>query len=187
MLLQGKRLIQFFLPFLPVADITSGIYRIGAIILYDTFWSLGVIFLPSLAAFFNNWTFIYLGITFPTLILTLLLQWTPESPRWLLKNGDDKVVKHVAEIVRKGAAINDRLDKIPADFEQQLENLRTKMKSAPAPAKWLELWKGPRAKVHMIAAHLALAAFIINFMGMLLNIRSFGRDYLIPNTVAMGK
>uniref|UniRef100_T1PES5 Major Facilitator Superfamily protein n=1 Tax=Musca domestica TaxID=7370 RepID=T1PES5_MUSDO len=168
------------------ADITSGIYRIGAIILYDTFWSLGVIFLPSLSAFFNSWTHIYLGITFPTLFLTLLLQWTPESPRWLLKNGCDKDVERVEAIVREGASINDRLCKIPPDFHQQLRNLREKMRSAPAPAKWLELWKGPRAKVHMIAAHLALSAFIINFMGMLLNIRSFGRDYLVPNTVAMG-
>lgn len=147
-----------------------------------------MIFLPSLASFFNNWTFIYLGITFPTLILTLLLQWTPESPRWLLKNDkDDKVVDRVAAIIRNGAAINDRLSYIPEDFHQQLRNLRGKLKSAPAPAKWLDLWKGPRAKVHMVAAHLALAAFIINFMGMLLNIRSFGRDYLIPNTIAMGK
>lgn len=116
----------------------------------------------------------------------MLLQWTPESPRWLLKNGDDKVINRVADIVREGAAINHRIDKIPEDFLQQLQNLRTKMKSVPAPAKWLELWQGPRAKVHMIAAHLALAAFIINFMGMLLNMRSFGRDYLVPNTVAMG-
>ncbi|XP_061393407.1 solute carrier family 22 member 13 [Musca vetustissima] len=168
------------------ADITSGIYRIGAIILYDTFWSLGVIFLPSLSAFFNSWTHIYLGITFPTLFLTLLLQWTPESPRWLLKNGCDKDVARVEAIIREGAGINDRLCKIPADFHHQLQQLREKLRSAPAPAKWLDLWKGPRAKVHMIAAHLALAAFIINFMGMLLNIRSFGRDYLVPNTVAMG-
>lgn len=159
----------------------------GAIILYDTFWSLGVIFLPSLSAFFHSWTHIYLGITFPTLILTLLLQWTPESPRWLLKNGNDKDVDRVAAIIKDGAAMNDRLDKIPADFTQQLQALRDKMRSAPAPAKWLDLWKGPRAKIHMVAAHLALAAFIINFMGMLLNIRSFGRDYLVPNTVAMGK
>ena len=143
--------------------------------------------MPSLSAFFNSWTHIYLGITFPTFFLTVLLQWTPESPRWLLKNGDDRVVKRVAAIVQEGAAINDRLDKIPDDFEQQLNNLRAKLKSAPAPAKWLELWQGPRAKVHMMAAHLALAAFIINFMGMLLNLRSFGRDYLVPNTVAMGK
>lgn len=143
--------------------------------------------MPSLSAFFNSWTHIYLGITFPTFFLTVLLQWTPESPRWLLKNGDNKVVKRVADIVQEGAAINDRLDKIPEDFEHQLNNLQAKLKSAPAPAKWLELWQGPRAKVHMIAAHLALAAFIINFMGMLLNLRSFGRDYLVPNTVAMGK
>lgn len=146
-----------------------------------------MIFLPTLSAFFNSWTQIYLGITFPTLILTLLLQWTPESPRWLLKNGDDNVVDRVADIVRQGAAINDRLDKIPEDFKAKLQSLRSKMKSAPAPAKWLELWQGPRAKVHMVAAHLALAAFIINFMGMLLNLRSFGRNYLVPNTVAMGE
>ncbi|XP_013115031.2 solute carrier family 22 member 13 [Stomoxys calcitrans] len=168
------------------ADITSGSYRLGSIILYDTFWSIGVIFLPSLSSFFNSWTHIYLGITFPTLVLTLLLQWTPESPRWLLKNGDDKAVARVADIVREGAAINDRLCKIPADLHQQLESLRVKLRSAPAPAKWLDLWKGPRATIHMLAAHLALAAFIINFMGMLLNIRSFGRDYLVPNTIAMG-
>lgn len=92
----------------------------------------------------------------------------------------------MADIVRQGAAINDRLCKIPADFEHQLCALREKLKSAPAATPWLDLWQGPRAKVHMLAMHLALAAFIINFMGMLLNIRSFGRDYLVPNTVAMG-
>ncbi|XP_037945167.1 solute carrier family 22 member 3-like isoform X1 [Teleopsis dalmanni] len=167
-------------------DITAGLYRIGAIILYDTFWSIGVILLPGLSSFFNHWTNIYLGITFPTLLLMLLLLWTPESPRWLLKNGDERDIDRVEQIVREGAEINDRTFKIPPDFRQQLEKLRDTLKSQPAPATWLQLWSGPRSKIHMIAAHLALAAFIINFMGMLLNIRSFGRDYLVPNTIAMG-
>uniref|UniRef100_A0A1A9VVZ1 Major facilitator superfamily (MFS) profile domain-containing protein n=1 Tax=Glossina austeni TaxID=7395 RepID=A0A1A9VVZ1_GLOAU len=168
------------------ADLTFGIYRSGAIILYDTFWSIGVIFLPSLSSFFNNWTHIYLGITFPTLILTFLLQWTPDSPRWLLKNGREKEVEYVELMIRQGAAINDREFKIPSDFHDQLIALRNKLRSGPPPAKWSDLWRGPRAKLHMIGAHLALSAFVINFMGMLLNIRSFGRDYLVPNTIAMG-
>ncbi|KAH8278447.1 hypothetical protein KR018_003394 [Drosophila ironensis] len=169
------------------ADITAGIHRIGAIILYDTFWSVGVILLPGLSSFFNSWSLIYVGITFPTVLLILLLYWTPDSPRWLLRRAADKfAIDQVEEIVREGAEINDRTFKIPPDFRQQLEELSERLKAQPPPAPWCQLWVGKRAKTHMVAAHLALAFFVINFMGMLLNIRSFGRDYLVPNTIAMG-
>ncbi|XP_064549758.1 solute carrier family 22 member 13 [Drosophila montana] len=168
-------------------DITAGMHRIGAIILYDTFWSIGVILLPTLSSFFNSWSLIYVGITFPTVMLIVLLYWTPDSPRWLLRHAVDRhSITNVEEIVREGAAINDRCFKIPPDFRQQLEQLSEKLKAAPAPAPWTQLWQGKRAKTHMVAAHLALAFYVINFMGMLLNIRSFGRDYLVPNTIAMG-
>ncbi|BFF89374.1 solute carrier family 22 member 13 [Drosophila madeirensis] len=169
------------------ADITAGMHRIGAIILYDTFWSVGVILLPGLSSFFNSWSLIYVGITFPTIMLIVLLYWTPDSPRWLLKHAVDRFsIDNVEQIVREGAAINDRTFKIPPDFRQQLDQLSERLKAQPPPAPWKELWVGKRAKTHMIAAHLALAFFVINFMGMLLNIRSFGRDYLVPNTIAMG-
>ncbi|EDV48436.1 solute carrier family 22 member 13 [Drosophila erecta] len=169
------------------ADITAGMHRIGAIILYDTFWSIGVILLPGLSSFFNSWSLIYVGITFPTVMLILLLYWTPDSPRWLLRHAVDRFsIDNVEQIVREGAAINDRTFKIPPDFRMQLEQLSERLKAQPPPAPWKELWKGKRAKTHMVAAHLALAFFVINFMGMLLNIRSFGRDYLVPNTIAMG-
>ncbi|EDX00219.1 uncharacterized protein Dyak_GE11076 [Drosophila yakuba] len=169
------------------ADITAGMHRIGAIILYDTFWSIGVILLPGLSSFFNSWSLIYVGITFPTVMLILLLYWTPDSPRWLLRHAVNRFsIDNVEEIVREGAAINDRSFKIPPDFRMQLEQLSERLKTQPPLAPWRELWKGKRAKTHMVAAHLALAFFVINFMGMLLNIRSFGRDYLVPNTIAMG-
>lgn len=147
-----------------------------------------MILLPGLSAFFNSWSLIYVGITFPTVLLILLLYWTPDSPRWLLRRAADRfAIDQVEEIVREGAAINDRTFKIPPDFRQQLEQLSEQLKAQPAPAPWRQLWVGKRAKTHMVAAHLALAFFVINFMGMLLNIRSFGRDYLVPNTIAMGK
>ncbi|XP_055849422.1 solute carrier family 22 member 13 [Episyrphus balteatus] len=167
------------------ADITAGKYRLGVIILYDTFWSIGLFLLPGLASFFQNWTQIYLGITFPTLVLILLLNWTPDSPRWLLRKAKD--ITQVEKIVRDAAKINDRMYKIPVDFAQQLRTQAESFKNnPPKEASWAELWTGPRAKTHLVAAHIALAVFIINFMGMLLNIRSFGRDYLILNTIIMG-
>ncbi|XP_034487056.1 solute carrier family 22 member 13 [Drosophila innubila] len=168
-------------------DITAGMHRIGAIILYDTFWSIGVIVLPTLSSFFNSWSLIYVGITFPTVMLIVLLYWTPDSPRWLLRHASDRqAIDNVEQMVREGAEINDRCFKIPPDFRLQLELLSEKLKAQPAAAPWTQLWQGKRAKTHMVASHLALAFFVINFMGMLLNIRSFGRDYLVPNTIAMG-
>lgn len=168
-----------------MSDVTAGKYRLGVIILYDTFWSVGLFLLPGLASFFHSWTQIYLGITFPTLVLILLLNWTPDSPRWLLRKGKD--ISDVEKIVRKAAEINDRMYKIPVDFTEQLRTQAESLRSnPPKESTWLELWKGPRAKTHLVAAHIALAVFIINFMGMLLNIRSFGRDYLVLNTIIMG-
>ncbi|XP_039970691.1 solute carrier family 22 member 13 [Bactrocera tryoni] len=167
-------------------DITGGRYRTGVIILYDTFWSLGVILLPGISSFFNNWSQLYLGITFPTVILLFLLQWTPESPRWLLKNGNEHDVYRVERMIRKAVDINERTFLIPDDFRQQIEKLRETLRSQKPPATWLQLWRGPRAKHYMLAAHVALACYIVNYMGMLLNLRSFGRDYRVPNTIAMG-
>ncbi|XP_067616056.1 organic cation transporter protein isoform X2 [Eurosta solidaginis] len=167
-------------------DITTGRYRSGAIILYDTFWSIGVILLPGLSSYFKNWSHIYLGITFPTLILLLLLQWTPESPRWLLKHGNNQDVYRVEHMIRKAVDINERTFLMPDDFRQQLEKLRESLRSQKPPASWLELWRGPRAIHYMLAAHIGFACYIVNYMGMLLNIRAFGRDYRVPNTITMG-
>jgi len=91
------------------------------------------------------------------------------------------------DLVLKAASINDRCNKIPRDLATQLEYLAEKLRSQPPPARWLELWRGDkRAKIHMLATHMALATFLIGHMGLLLNIRSFGRDYLSPNTIAIG-
>ncbi|XP_017463554.1 PREDICTED: solute carrier family 22 member 7-like, partial [Rhagoletis zephyria] len=153
-------------------DITGGRYRTGVIILYDTFWSLGVILLPGISSFFKSWNELYLGITFPTIVLLFLLQWTPESPRWLLKNGNDHDVYRVERMLRKAVDINERTFLMPDDFRQQLTKLRNTLRSQKPPATWLQLWRGPRSTHYMLAAHIALACYIVNYMGMLLNLRS---------------
>uniref|UniRef100_T1GWJ9 Major facilitator superfamily (MFS) profile domain-containing protein n=1 Tax=Megaselia scalaris TaxID=36166 RepID=T1GWJ9_MEGSC len=165
-------------------EITAGNYRIGLVTLYDTFWSVGLFFLPTLSSFFTSWGQIYLGISFPTIILIVSLIWIPEAPRWLLKNKND--IKEVEAIILRAAEINDRKYLLPSNLRDELHLQATSLKSQPPQAKWLDLWKGPRAKTHFIASHMALAFYIINFMGMLLNTRSFGRDYLAVNTIFTG-
>ncbi|XP_034115225.2 LOW QUALITY PROTEIN: solute carrier family 22 member 3 [Drosophila albomicans] len=170
-------------------DITSGKYRQGVLLLYETFWSLGIIVLPAIAVGAHSWRQIYIGITSLPFIIVLLLPWLPDSPRWQLQRSVslDAAVEHVMNLLHYAASINDRNSKIPYDLEIQLQHLGEKLRAQPPPARWLELWHGhKRAKLHMLATHMALATFLIGHMGLLLNIRSFGRDYLSPNTMVVG-
>ncbi|EDW83349.2 uncharacterized protein Dwil_GK22803 [Drosophila willistoni] len=166
-------------------DITAGKHRQGALLMYDTFWALALIFLPGIASFAHSWRHIYLGITLPSIAIVVLLPWTPDSPRWLLKH--TKNSRDTVDLILQAARINDRLFKVPKDLPLQLELLREKLLDQPPPARWLELWRGKkRVKLYMIVTHMALATFLISHMGLLLNIRSFGRDYLAPNTMGIG-
>ncbi|KAL5281705.1 hypothetical protein ACFFRR_005194 [Megaselia abdita] len=165
-------------------EITGGNYRIGLVTLYDTFWSIGLFFLPTLSSFFTSWGQIYLGISLPTIVLIISLIWIPEAPRWLIKNKND--IAAVEKILLEAAVINDRLYFVPENLREELQLHADSVSKLPSPANWLDLWEGPRAKTHFIASHLALAFYIINFMGMLLNTRSFGRDYLAVNTIVTG-
>ncbi|KAH8360013.1 hypothetical protein KR093_010185, partial [Drosophila rubida] len=174
---------------LTVTDITTGKYRQGVLLLYETFWSLGVILLPGLAVGAHSWRQIYIGITSLPFIIVLLLPWLPDSPRWLLQRSLclDAAVEHVMQLLLQAASLNERNHKIPSDLATQLQHLGEKLRAQAPPARWLELWHGHRrAKLHMLATHMALATFLIGHMGLLLNIRSFGRDYLSPNTIAIG-
>ncbi|CAD7093442.1 unnamed protein product [Hermetia illucens] len=165
------------------SEITGGKYRLGVATLFDQFWSIGVILLPGLSSFFSSWVHIYLAITFPTVILILLYPWIPDAPRWLLKR--DRV-EEVERILIESAGINDRMWMVPQNLHEELETLANSLKSEPPPANWWSLWTGPRAKTHLIAAHIAWTVYVTNFNGMLLNIRSFGREYLNINTIFTG-
>lgn len=53
----------------------------------------------------------------------------------------------------------------------------------PPPSNWWSIWEGPRAKINMLAVHLAWSIYIVVYYGMLLNIRAFSRDHLEINTI----
>ena len=177
-----------FLSAFLVCDITAGKYRQGVLLLYDAFWSIGIILLPAIAAFAQSWRQVYVAITSLPFAIVLLLHWLPDSPRWLLQHSEPTAaVEHVQQLLLQAARINERCTRVPPDLCQQLELLGERLRSQPPAARWLELWHGHRrAKLHMLATHMALATFLISQMGLLLNIRSFGRDYLTPNTMGIG-
>ncbi|XP_055849421.1 solute carrier family 22 member 4 isoform X2 [Episyrphus balteatus] len=164
-------------------DITTGTYRTVVCTLFEQFWSVGVIMLPGVASFSKSWTFLYMAISWPTVILIYLWRWIPDSPRWMIQRGR---VLEAKAILQECIEMNGTKYCLPHDIDQQLQlQAITSMEAAP-PSGWWSLWKGPRAVRHMICVHLCWSLYIVVYYGMLLNIRSFSREHLEINTIIAG-
>ncbi|XP_017060693.1 solute carrier family 22 member 13 [Drosophila ficusphila] len=171
------------------SDITAGKYRLGALLLYDCFWALGLILLPGLAHGAPSWQHIYIGVTLSLLVVVFLLPWTPDSPRWQLQHTKDTqlAVERTVGILLEAARTNGSLDKVSKELPQQLGELRERLLEQKPTVSWMHLWMGQRrSSFHLVAVHMALATFMVVNTGLLLHVRSFGREHLVSNTLAMG-
>lgn len=86
-----------------MADITGGKAKILTSIIFELFWSIGLILLPALSIFFVSWSQLYMAISMPTVLLIFLHRNIPDSPRWLLRNGQ---IEETKEIILNGAKTN---------------------------------------------------------------------------------
>lgn len=111
-------------------------------------------------------------------------RWIPNSPRWLIEHGR---IEEAKEILIESAKYNERMDLLPRNLDELLEQKSAEVRSAPSPAGWWTLWKGENAVRHMVCVHLAWSIYIVTYYGMLLNIRTFSRDHLEINTVVAGE
>lgn len=98
-----------------MADITGGKAKIITSIIFELFWSIGLILLPALSIFVDSWSQLYMAISMPTMVLIFLHRNIPDSPRWLLRNGK---IDETKEIILIGAKTN----RIPVaeDIDYQL-------------------------------------------------------------------
>lgn len=167
-----------------MSDVLYGKYKQAVLSLYELFWAVGVIILPGLASFFHSWSHIYMAISLPTFVYVILWYWIPDSPRWQLKRGHISVVRNT--LVR-AAKVNGKESSIPEDLDDQLNLQATLIQSEPPPLSWINLWRGENGTFFMLVLHITWICFVVCRDGMLLNIRSFGRDHLPINTLVAGK
>ncbi|KAL7045755.1 hypothetical protein ACKWTF_002324 [Chironomus riparius] len=162
-------------------DITSEKYKVIAICMFEQFWSIGIMLLPAIASYWSSWSYLYMAISFPTVILICLYPWIPNSPRWLLKHGR---IEETKQILLEAARVNGKTDFSINNLEKQLQiQAAESCKPIQEPSYW-EMWRGQIR--NLIAVHLAWSMYIIIYYGFLLNIRNFGREYLEENTIICG-
>lgn len=171
---------------IPVSDITGGNYRTSVICLFESFWGIGVILLPVIAYLMPSWSWsgIYLAISLPTIAYAIAWRWIADSPVWLLKHGRTNEAK---------AYLLEAIDtnKCPTpqsitNLDAMLNNEVVNLQKQPKPSNWWSLWANRRQCILTLALHIAWAVDVTNYNGMLLNIRVFGREYLMWNTAFSG-
>lgn len=178
--------LNIFLKFsiITVTDITLGVYKVSIICLFEQFWSIGVILLPLMSTFWDSWALVYVAITLPTLSFIVIYIWIPDSPRWLLKNGQ---IDEAKRVLLKAAKVNKKTDFVEDDVEKQLQLLAEKMSHDPPEAKWATIWEGDwKHKGTVFVAHICWSIYLSLYFAYLLHVRAMGRDYLEVNTIIAG-
>ena len=90
------------------------------------------------------------------------------------------------EILIESAKLNERYHIIPRDLEHQL-GIQSKLEmEEPTPPPYWSIWREPNVRVKLTACHLAWSIYIVVYYAFLLNIRTYGRDYLEINTIVAG-
>lgn len=155
------------------------------ICLFETFWGVGIVLLPIVAIGMPYWEWksIYMGISLPTIVYVFVWFLIPDSPKWLI--GHNKLSAAKTQLI-DAMRVNNRTDELPSNIDSFLQLEAAAAAKAPKPDNWPSLWSSKKQVVLMIALHIAWAVDVTNYNGMLLNIRVFGRDYLIINTIVCG-
>ena len=153
--------------------------------MFEQFWSIGLLLLPGMAAISSSWSMLYIAISFPTVILLILIRWITDSPRWLLQRG--RIVE-VRKILIEAANVNGNSSEIPSayDLDKNLEIQAAEMRQIPPEPTWWEMWVGSGVKKNLIACHLSWSIYIIIYYGYLLNVRLFGSHRSTINTIIAG-
>lgn len=58
------------------ADITSGEAKTISILVFEFFWSIGLIVLPIFDLFIENWRNLYIAMSMPTICMIFLIKYT---------------------------------------------------------------------------------------------------------------
>uniref|UniRef100_A0A3P9ICK5 Solute carrier family 22 member 3 n=1 Tax=Oryzias latipes TaxID=8090 RepID=A0A3P9ICK5_ORYLA len=84
-----------------ITEIVGVEFRRTVGVLYQMFFSVGLLILPLLAFFITDWRWLQLAITAPYVLFLSYYWFIPESPRWLLSQNKKSQVVKITESIAK--------------------------------------------------------------------------------------
>ncbi|XP_037728838.1 solute carrier family 22 member 19 isoform X1 [Drosophila subpulchrella] len=163
-------------------DITSGQARIIVITLSELFWSMGLVLLPAISIYFDDWSYLYVAISSSLIVLVWLHRWIADSPRWLLQH---QRIESALRQLLESATYNNR--KVPLTLDVQLtvyaNDLEQMAKKKPG---YCQIWDGETKRSQLLYIHWIWGCAMVLYNIILLMIRNLGAQQVHVNTAALG-
>ncbi|KAM8706075.1 hypothetical protein ACLKA7_010374 [Drosophila subpalustris] len=163
-----------------LTDITSGKARILVITLSELFWSIGLVLLPAISIYFDNWSHLYVAISSSLIVLVWLHRWITDAPRWLLRQ---KRVEPALRMLLESATHNNRM--VPLTLDVQLTVYAAELSAQPK-SIYCQIWDKETKRRQLIYIHFIWGCAQVLYNIILLMIRSLGEAQVHVNTAALG-
>ncbi|XP_008311744.1 solute carrier family 22 member 2 isoform X2 [Cynoglossus semilaevis] len=123
-----------------ITEIVGVEYRRTVGVIYQMFFSVGILFLPLLAYFITDWRWFQVAITVPYIVFLVYYWFIPESPRWLLSQNQNAKAVNITEDIAKE---NKRT------LSKNIENLRDD-NAETTTASFMDLIRTPNMRKHTL-------------------------------------
>uniref|UniRef100_A0A1A8QPZ3 Solute carrier family 22 member 3 n=1 Tax=Nothobranchius rachovii TaxID=451742 RepID=A0A1A8QPZ3_9TELE len=160
-----------------ITEIVGVEFRRTVGVVYQMFFSVGILLLPLLAYFITDWRWLQVAITVPYIVFLSYYWFIPESPRWLLsQNKRSKAVK----ITRDMAKENQR------SLSKKIETLSDDNADSTT-ASFMDLLRTPKMRKHTFILSFNWFTSAVVYQGLIMRLGILGGnvyiDFLISGLV----
>ncbi|KAJ9574200.1 hypothetical protein L9F63_008456 [Diploptera punctata] len=168
-------------------------------ILYNMSYPLGMMLLPVIALYIENWRMLQLAISVPAFILILQICVLPESPRWLISQGRrDEALKIVKRITKKSKEVtvsviaqetnNEKKEYVkqasPSTSKTNDDNEPWYKRTIAAVKKLLLIFANSELRKRLLICHFAWCVTAMTYYSLALNADNFTADRYVYVAIA---
>ncbi|XP_042562208.1 solute carrier family 22 member 2, partial [Clupea harengus] len=162
-----------------ITELVGVEYRRTVGVIYQMFFSVGILILPLLAYFITDWRWLQVVITVPYICFLSYYWFIPESPRWLLsQNKINEAVKITEAIAKENKKT----------LSKNIETLKDEESLAePCSATFMDLVRTPKMRKHTFILSFNWFTSAVVYQGLIMRLGILGGnvylDFLISGLV----
>ncbi|KAM4633303.1 solute carrier family 22 member 2-like [Polymixia lowei] len=160
-----------------ITEIVGVEYRRTVGVLYQMFFSVGILLLPLLAYYISDWRWLQVVITVPYLVFLSYYWFIPESPRWLLSQNNSAKAVEITEAMAKE---NKKI------LSKNIESLKDDNADSNT-ASFMDLIRTPKMRKHTLILSFNWFTSAVVYQGLIMRLGILGGnvyiDFLISGLV----
>ncbi|XP_070705003.1 solute carrier family 22 member 2-like [Pempheris klunzingeri] len=153
-----------------ITEIVGVEYRRTVGVLYQMFFSVGILLLPLLAYFITDWRWLQVVITVPYILFLSYYWFIPESPRWLLSQNKNAKAVEITEAMAKENNMT---------LSKNIETLTDDNADNSSTASFMDLIRTPKMRKHTFILSYNWFTSAVVYQGLIMRLGILGGDVYI--------